>query len=76
MPASSRLDVAVGGPGNDSAKRLRIGGVAETPNIFDLFLGKLKRLWNIDVGGKEFYARRIRRFIGGSELGGFWYGLF
>lgn len=52
MPASSRLDVVVGGSGNDSAKRLRIGGVAQTPNILDLFLGKLKCLWNVDVGGK------------------------
>lgn len=52
MPASSRLDVVVGGLGNDSAKRLGIGGVAETPNVFDLFLGKLKCLWNVDVGGE------------------------
>ena len=50
MPPSSRLDAVVGGVGDDGAKRLRVRGVAETPYIFYLFLRKLKRLWNVDVG--------------------------
>ena len=55
MSPCSRLNAVVGGPGNDSAKRLRIRGVAKTPYIFYLFLGKLKGFGNIDVGGEEFY---------------------
>lgn len=57
MSPSSRLDAVVGGLGNDSAKRLRISGVAKTPYIFYLFLRKCKGLGDIDEGGEEFYAR-------------------
>ena len=56
MSSSSRLDTVVGGLGNDSAKRLRISGVAKTPYVFYLFLRKHKRLGDIDEGGEEFYA--------------------
>lgn len=56
MPPSSRLDTVVGGLGNDSAKRLRISGVAKTPYVFYLFLRKLKRLGYIYEGGEEFDA--------------------
>ena len=69
MSPSRRLDAIVGGPGNDSAKRLRITSVAKTPYVFYLFLGKLKRLGNVDVRGKKFNARRNWGFVGGSGLG-------
>lgn len=70
MPPSSRLDAIVGGVGDDSAKRLRVRGVAKTPYVFYLFLRKLKRLWNVDIGREELDARRIRGVIGGGGLGG------
>ena len=60
MPPSSRLDAVVNGLRNDSAKRLRIRGVAKTPYVFNLLLGKLKGLGNVDVGGEELDARWIR----------------
>ena len=59
MPPSSRLDAVVNGLRNDSAKRLRIRGVAKTPYVFYLLLEKLKRLGNVDVGGEELDARWI-----------------
>lgn len=77
MSPRTRLDPVIGGPGNDGAKRLRISGVAKTPYVFYLFLRKLKRLGDIDVGGEEFYAWRVRGLVGGMGLGGgIWYRLF
>ena len=49
MAPRSRLDAVVDGLGDHSTKRLRIRGVAKSPYIFYLFLGKLKGLGDIDV---------------------------
>ena len=69
MLASSRLDVLVGGLGNDSAKRLSVRGMAKTPYIFDLLLGKLNCLLNVNIRGEELDAWRIRGSAGGRDLG-------
>ena len=69
MLASSRLDALVGGLGNDSAKRLSVRGMAKTPYIFDLLLGKLNCLLNVNVGGEELDTWRSRGFAGGDDLG-------
>ena len=50
MLASSRLDALVGGLGNDSAKRLSVRGMAKTPYIFDLLLGKINCLLKVKIG--------------------------
>ena len=68
MLASSGLDTLIGGLGNDSAKRVRIRGVTKAPNIFDLFLGKLACLLNVDIGGEKFNTRRIRGIAGGGKM--------
>ena len=69
MPPCSRLNAVVSGLKNDSAKRLRIRGVAKTPYVFNLFLGKLKCPGNVDVGREGFDARWVRGLVGGSGLG-------
>ena len=56
---SSCLDAVVYRVWNYGAERLRIGGVAEPPNEFYLFVGKLQRFWDVDIGGEEFDARRV-----------------
>ena len=59
MLASSRLDALVCGLGNDSAKRLSVRGMAKTPYIFNLLLGKLNCLLNVNVGGEELDTWRF-----------------
>ena len=49
MLASSRLDALVGGLGNDSAKRLSVRGMAKTPYVFNLLIGKLNSLLNVNI---------------------------
>ena len=69
MLASSHLDALVGGLGNDSAKRLSVRGMAKTPYVFDLLLGKLNSLLNVNIGGEELDTWRFRGFVGGGDLG-------
>ena len=76
MSSSSRLYAIVGRLGNDSAKRLRIGGVAKTPYIFYLLLRKIKSFGNIDVGGEKSYAWRVGGLVEGRGMGGVWCRVF
>ena len=69
MLASSCLDALVGGLGNDRAKRLSVRSMAKTPYIFDLLLGKLSCLLNVNIGGEELDAWRFRGFAGGDDSG-------
>ncbi len=52
MPPCSAFDALIDSLRYDGAKRLRVRGVTESPNVFNFFLWQLESLGNVNVGGK------------------------
>ena len=63
MLSSCGFNATIGGLMNNCAERLRIRGVAETPDIFYLFLREFKCFGNVKVRGESLEARWVDCFV-------------